>query len=265
MLLLFQHMWSAVSRYSAWSVFTNALRGNRRWPLAWRDPEPKKGYDVVIVGGGGHGLATAYYLASVHGITNVAVIEKSYIGSGNTGRNTTIVRSTYEQDANAHFYEFSLKLWETLSLDLNYNTMFSPRGVVDVAQTEATVERNRRRGNAMRLNGIDAELLDEKQVRELMPGLYEDGRYPIYGGLLQPRAGNARHDAVAWGYARAADQHGVDIIQDCEVTGYIYDGERVAGVKTTKGEIRAVRTGLVTSSGRVTIPKKVSSVRLSDK
>ena len=232
--------------YSGWSVFRHALRGNRNWPLAWRDPQPKPAYDVIIVGGGGHGLATAYYLAKVHGITNVAVLEKSYIGSGNTGRNTTIVRSNYEQDANAHFYEFSLKLWEELSLDLNYNTMFSQRGVLDVAQSEGMVERYIRRGNAMRLNGIDAEFLDPKQVRDMLPGLYEDdqGRYPILGGLLQPRAGNARHDAVAWGYARAADQLGVDIIQDCEVSGFLFEGERIVGVQTNRGEIRADRTGL---------------------
>lgn len=235
-----------MSRYSSWSLLKHAFSGNRHWKAAWRDPEPKKHYDVIIVGGGGHGLATAYYLAKVHGIRNVAVIEKSYIGSGNTGRNTTIVRSNYEQKANAMFYEFSLKLWEGLSLDLNYNVMFSPRGVLDVAQSEGLVEFYKRRGNALRLHGIDAEFLDSRQVRELMPGIYDDadGRFPIYGGLFQPRAGNARHDAVAWGFARAADQHGVDIIQDCEVTGFLEAGEQICGVKTSRGDIHADRTGL---------------------
>ena len=235
-----------MNKYSAWSVIKHTLTGNKRWPRAWRDPEPKSSYDIIVVGGGGHGLATAYYLAKEHGITNVAVLEKGYIGSGNTGRNTTIVRSNYELDTNAHFYEHSLKLWEGLSLDLNYNVMFSQRGVLNIAQSEGTVDRFMRRGNAMRLNGIDAVWLSADEVRQKVRGLYEDknGRYPIYGGLLQPRAGNARHDAVAWGFARGADQRGVDIIQNCEVTGFIYEGERIIGVHTTKGDIHAERVGL---------------------
>jgi len=241
--------------YSAWSLLKHALTGQRHWPRAWRDPEPKPQYDVIIVGGGGHGLATAYYLAKEHGISNVAVLEKGYIGSGNVGRNTTIVRSNYELDANARFYEHSLKLWEGLSLDLNYNVMFSQRGVLNVAQSEAIADRFRRRGNAMRLNGIDAEYLSAEQVRALAPGLYTDAdaRFPIHGGLLQRRAGNARHDAVAWGFARAADRRGVDIIQNCEVTGFLRDNGRIAGVRTTRGEIRARRIGLAVagSSGRV--------------
>lgn len=244
-----------MQRYSGWSIFKNALSGNRRWPLAWRDPEPKKSYDVIIVGGGGHGLATAYYLARNHGVRNIAVLEKSYIGSGNTGRNTTIVRSNYERNENARFYEFSLKLWEGLSLDLNYNTMFSQRGVLDVVQSEGGIDLALRRGNAMRLNGIDAEYLDARGVREMLPALYADadGRFPVYGGLLQSRAGNARHDAVAWGFARAADRLGVDIIQDCEVNGFIEEAGRICGVKTSRGEIRAERTGLAVagSTGQV--------------
>ncbi len=234
-----------MGRYSAWALLGHALRGHRRWPRAWRDSVPKAGYDVIIIGGGGHGLATAYYLARNHGIRNVAVLEKGYIGGGNTGRNTTIVRSNYELTGNSRFYEHSLKLWEGLSLDLNYNVMFSQRGVLNVAQSESVAERFRRRGNAMRLNGVDAEFLNPDQVRAMLPGLYQDGdsRFAVYGGLLQQRAGNARHDAVAWGFARAADRLGVDIIQNCEVTGFLYDGERVRGVQTSRGDIRADRIG----------------------
>lgn len=193
-------------RYSVFSLIGESLRGHRGWTRVWRDPQPKPSYDVVIIGGGGHGLATAYYLAKNHGISRVAVLEKGWLGGGNTGRNTTIVRSNYMLGPNAHFYEWSLKLWEGLSQELNYNVMFSQRGVLNLAHSDAQMDAYARRGNAMRLNGIDAELLDREQVRAMVPMLdFNTARFPVYGGLLQPRGGTARHDAVAWGYARAAD------------------------------------------------------------
>ena len=201
-------------RYSVFDLIRHSLTDHRRWPAAWRDVAPKPHYDVVIIGGGGHGLATAYYLAKEHGVRNVAVLEKGWLGGGNTGRNTTIVRSNYLLEPNARFYEHSLKLWEGLSQELNYNVMYSARGVLNLAHSDAQIDAFARRGNAMRLNGIDAELLTREQVRELAPLLdfSPRPRFPIHGGLLQPRGGTARHDAVAWGYARAADRRGVDII-----------------------------------------------------
>src|SRR3972149_8623126 len=224
-------------RYSIFSIARNAFSYHERWPRAWRSPQPKSEYDVIIVGGGGHGLATAYYLAKNHGITNVAVLEKGYIGGGNTGRNTTIVRSNYYLDPNAHFYEHSLKLWEGLSADLNYNVMYSPRGVLNLAHSYADLDAYSRRGNAMRLNGIDAEFLTREEVARMVPLLdcSPRARYPIIGGLLQRRGGTARHDAVAWGYARAADAAGVDIIQQCEVTGLRRNGNHIEGMDTTRG------------------------------
>ena len=219
---------------------------HENWQRAWRSPEPKESYDAVVIGGGGHGLATAYYLAKEHGMSNVAVLEKGWLGGGNTGRNTTIVRSNYHLDANAHFYEFALKLWEGLSQDLNFNVMYSARGVLNLTHSPAEVDAAMRRGNAMRLNGIDAEWMSRDEVARWIPNLdcSPQARFPIHGGLLQPRGGTVRHDAVAWGYARAADARGVDIIQQCEVTGLRLQGGAVTGVETNRGFIATPRVGL---------------------
>ena len=234
-----------MTRYSAFGLLTKALGGHAGWGRAWRDPAPKASYDVVIIGGGGHGLASAYYLAKEHGITNVAVLEKGPIGLGNTGRNTTIVRSNYLLPENNHFYEWSLKLWEGLEQDINYNVMMSQRGVLNLFHSDAQKAAAARRGNAMRLMGVDAELLDREQVRAMVPLLdFDNARFPVMGGLLQPRGGTARHDAVAWGFARAADARGVDIIQHCEVTGIRREGNRVVGVETTRGFIGAGKVGM---------------------
>jgi heterotetrameric sarcosine oxidase beta subunit len=241
--------------YSFPRLVREAFRRHRGWEPAWRSPEPKPRYDVVIIGGGGHGLATAYYLAKEHGIANVAVLEKGWIGGGNTGRNTTIVRSNYLLEPNAHFYEWSLKLWEGLSQELNFNVMFSQRGVINLAHSDAQRDQFRRRGNAMRLNGIDAVWLDRADLARKVPLLdcSDNTRYPIVGGLIQPRGGTARHDAVAWGYARAADKRGVDIIQNCEVTGFRIENGRMRGVETTRGFISADKVGLAVAghSGQV--------------
>ncbi|MFE0752324.1 sarcosine oxidase subunit beta family protein [Inquilinus sp. NPDC058860] len=232
-------------RYSIFSVLGQALRGQKGWTPAWRDAAPKPDYDVIIVGGGGHGLATAHYLAKEHGITRVAVLEKGWIGGGNVGRNTTIIRSNYLLPGNIPFYEWSMKLWEGLEQDLNYNAMVSQRGVLNLFHSDAQRDAYARRGNAMRLHGVDAELLDREQVRALVPLLdFDNARFPIQGGLLQRRGGTVRHDAVAWGYARAADAHGVDIIQNCEVTGIAVEDGAVVGVETSRGRIRAGKVGL---------------------
>ena len=232
-------------RYSIWSLINQALTGNHNWTPAWREPEPKSHYDIVIVGGGGHGLATAFYLASRYDMKNIAVLEKGWIGSGNIGRNTTIVRSNYLLDGNEPFYEQSLKLWEGLEQDINYNAMMSQRGIINLYHSDAQRDSYVRRGNAMRLHGADAELLNQDQLRSLCPFLdYENARFPIMGGLLQKRAGTARHDAVAWGYARAADQHGVDIIQNCDVTDFLIKDGVCTGVETSKGAIRAGKIGV---------------------
>jgi len=232
-------------KYSVFSLLREALRGHSGWTPAWRKAEPKADYDAVIVGGGGHGLATAYYLAKEHGIANVAVLEKSTIGSGNAGRNTTIIRSNYLLPGNEAFYELSMKLWEGLEQDFNYNAMVSQRGVLNLYHSDAQRDAYARRGNSMRLHGVDAELLDRAAVRRMAPYLdFENARFPIHGGLLQRRGGTARHDAVVWGYARGADRRGVDIIENCEVTGIdIRDGQ-VTGLDTTRGAIRARKIGL---------------------
>jgi len=222
-----------------------ALSGHRGWTPAWRDAAVKPAYDVVIVGGGGHGLATAYYLAKVHRITRVAVLEKNWIGSGNAGRNTTIIRSNYLLPENLEFYEFSLQLWERLEQQLNYNAMVSQRGVLNLFHSDAQGDAFARRGNAMRMHGVDAELLDARGVRRLAPFLdFDTARFPIMGALLQRRGGTARHDAVVWGYARAASDLGVDIIQGCEVQGFVKEGGAIVGVQTPRGEIRAGKIGL---------------------
>lgn len=244
-----------MAEYSVFSLLRNALNGNKDWKPAWRKPEPKPHYDVVIIGGGGHGLSTAYYLAKEHGITNVAVLEKGYLGSGNVGRNTTAVRSNYLLPQNIRFYEHSMKMWENLSHDLNYNVMFSQRGVLNLGHSPAQLDDFARRGNAMRHLGADAELMTPQQIKQLMPAVDISGsaRFPILGGLIQKRAGTARHDAVAWGYARGADRRGVDILENCEVQGFIRDGDRIVGVQTSRGEIRAkkVAVAVAGSTGHV--------------
>ena len=241
-------------RYSGWQVIKQGLSGNRGWKPAWRDPAPKAEYDVVIIGGGGHGLATAYYLAKEHGLTNIAVLERGYLGGGNVGRNTTIVRANYGLEGNSQFYSHSLKLWEGLEQDLNYNVMHSQRGIVNLFHSDGQRDAYARRANMMISQGDDAILLDRDGCRKLMPFLdYDQTRFPIFGGLYHKRGGTARHDAVAWGYARGADQRGVDLIQKCEVTGIDVENGKVVGVQTTRGAIRAKKVAMCAAgrSGQV--------------
>jgi sarcosine oxidase subunit beta len=240
--------------FSALRLFREAITGHRGWKPLWRRAEPKSHYDFVIVGGGGHGLATAHYLAKVHGKANIAVLEKGWLGGGNVGRNTTIIRSNYLLPGNQPFYEMSMKLWEGLEQDVNFNAMVSQRGIVNLFHTDAQRDAYRRRGNAILLSGADAVLLDRDGVREMLPFLnHDNARFPIKGGLCQPRAGTARHDGVAWGYARAADRRGVDIIENCEVIGFAIRAGRIEGVETSRGTIRAGKVGVAVagSSGRV--------------
>ena len=235
-----------MKRYSAFAVAREALRFHTGWERAWRSPEPRRRYDVVIVGAGGHGLATAYYLGKNFGITNVAVIEKGWLGGGNTGRNTTIIRSNYLQDPSAAIYEKARGLYETLSQDLNYNVMFSPRGVMMLAQTQHEIRGYQRTAHANALQGVETRFITPAEVKELCPIIELDGpRYPVLGALWQPRGGTARHDAVAWGYARACSAMGMDIIQKCEVTGIRSENGKVRGVDTTKGPIDCAKLGIV--------------------
>ena len=233
-------------RYSLFGLARGALTKHRHWQPAWRDAAPNGPYDVIVIGGGGHGLATVYYLARNHGIKKVAVLERGWIGGGNAGRNTTIIRSNYGLDGNIPFYEWSMKLWEGLEQDLNYNAMVSQRGVLNLYHSDTQRDGYARRGNAMRLHGVDAELLDHEAVRQMAPFLnFEHARFPIQGGLLQRRGGTARHDAVVWGYARAASELGVDIIQNCAVTGFIRSPQgRMTGVETTRGRIMGSKIGM---------------------
>ena len=235
-------------RFSGFRVLKEGFGGNRGWKPHWRKPDPKPDYDMLIIGGGGHGLATAYYLAKNHGMTNIAVLEKGYLGGGNIGRNTTIVRANYFLPGNSEFYSHSLKLWEGLEEELNYNVMHSQRGLINLFHSDGQRDAFARRGNAMLAQGDDAILLDREGVRAILPYLdFEQARFPIYGGLYHKRGGTARHDAVAWGYARGADQRGVDLIENCEVTGISVESGRVTGVSTTRGEIRARKVGIVTA------------------
>lgn len=239
-----------MQRYSGFGLLKHAISHHENWQRAWRNPTPKDHYDVIIVGGGGHGLATAYYLAKEFGVSNVAVFEKGYLGGGNTARNTTIVRSNYLWDESAHLYEHAMKLWEGLSLDLNYNVMFSQRGVLNLGHTLQDMRDINRRVNANRLNGIDGEVLDAQGVKEIVPHMdcSSNTRYPVLGASWQPRGGVARHDAVAWGYARGADALGVDLFQECAVEGFEIEDGTVTGVKTQlHGTVKAGRVGCVTA------------------
>jgi sarcosine oxidase subunit beta len=249
-------------KYSIFSIAKNALSGHKSWPKMWRSPEPREFYDIIIIGGGGHGLGTAYYLAKEHGLKNIAVIEKGWLGGGNTGRNTTIIRSNYLWDDSAHLYEHSLKLWENLSNDLNYNVMFSQRGVMNLAHNEHDIKEIKRRISANNLNGIDSLWLSKEEIQKKVPIMNTDNlRYPVLGASFQPRGGVARHDAVAWGFAMRADEMGVDIIQNCEAHQIKTKNGKVEGVETSKGFIRANKVGVV-ASGHTGVLAETAGVRL---
>ncbi|MCP3732725.1 sarcosine oxidase subunit beta family protein [Sphingomonas sp. MG17] len=249
-----------MNRYSAWSLFRAGLERQRNWQPAWRDAEPKKAYDAIVIGGGGHGLATAYYLAKVHGIRNVALLERGWIGGGNTGRNTTVIRSNYFFPESTRFYDHALTLYEGLSRELNYNIMFSRRGMWTLAHDRHGLEVLRRSVNAMLRNGAEVELVGGEEVLRRIPGLCPT-RFPVLAGLLQPRGGTARHDAVAWGYARAADGLGVDIIQNCEVLGFDIRGGAIRGVRTSRGDIASDRVGMAVA-GHSSAMAKLAGFRL---
>ena len=249
-------------RFSGFGILKQGLTGNKGWTAHWRNQKPKEAYDVVIIGGGGHGLATAYYLAKNHGLNNIAVLEKGHLGGGNIGRNTTIVRANYMMPGNSEFYSHSLKLWEGMEQDLNFNTMHSQRGQVALFHSEAQRDTAVRRANAIINQGDDAELLSQGQLRKMLPYLnYDSARFPIYGGIIQKRAGTARHDAVAWGYARGADSRGVDLIQNCEVTGIDIQSGQVKSVQTTQGAIWAKKVAIVVA-GRSSLVAGMAGMRL---
>lgn len=250
-----------MQKFSIWSLLRNAMSYHESWQKQWRSPEPKREYDVVVIGAGGHGLATAYYLAKEHGVRNVAVVERGWLGGGNTARNTTIVRSNYLWDEATALYEKAMKLWEGLSQDLNYNVMFSQRGVMNLGHSLQDMRDIERRVTANRLNGVDAEVLTPAQIKEMIPFINLNTRYPVLGASLQRRAGVARHDAVAWGFARAADSYGVDIVQNCEVTGIRRDRGAVVGVETARGFIKARKVAVV-ASGHSSVIAAMAGIRL---
>ena len=250
-----------MQHFSIWSLLRNSMSYHEGWQKQWRSPEPKREYDVIVVGAGGHGLATAYYLAKEHGVRNIAVVERGYLGGGNTARNTTIVRSNYLWDESTALYEKAMKLWEGLSQDINYNVMFSQRGVMNLGHSLQDMRDIERRVNANRLNGVDGEVVSPAQIKEMIPFINLNTRYPVLGASLQRRAGVARHDAVAWGYARAADALGVDIIQNCEVTGIRRDNGAVVGIETAKGFIKAKKVAVV-AAGHSSVIASMADIRL---